>query len=142
MGDGSPITSHEVAAGGVPADIQERISGLHSLVSVMRDKIASLQETVQGMPPQYLRDEVWAFAVLMEKALRKHDGEKGREGWKDAKRGHLLSLLMKSVGELTSALDSSASVGSGAARVAEECADISNFALMISDVSGGLRGKP
>jgi len=142
MGDGSPITSYEVAAGGVPADIQEMVSGLYSLVSAMRDKIAALQETVQGMPPQYLRDEVWAFAVLMEKTLRKHDAEKGRQGWKDAKRGHLLALLMKSVGELTSALDSPAAVGGGTARVSEECADIANLAMMISDVSGGLRGKP
>jgi len=142
MGTESPITTPEVAAGGVSAEIQERVSGVYSLVSAMKDKITALQEIVQGMPPQYLRQEVWAFAILMEKTLRKHDEEKGHEGWKDAKRGHLLSLLMKEVGELTSALDASASVGGATVRVAEECADISNLAMMIADVSGGLRGKP
>ena len=81
-----------------------------------------------------LRPEVAAFAMLMEEELRKHDD---RPGWKDCSPGWLMDRLHQELKELSSALNHDI-----AEAVPREAADVANFAMMIADVSGGLKPAP
>lgn len=95
-----------------------------------------------------LRPEVLAFARLMEENLRKHDGDRGPQGWKgddpfdlvrrivsgeDADEGELVELECA----LREWCHRSADQGK-ALNVAKEAADVANFCMMIADVVGGL----
>jgi hypothetical protein len=82
----------------------------------------------------HLRPEVGAFATLMEAELRKHDD---RPGWKECKSEWLRDRLYEELDELVEALEIPL-----ASIVAQEAADVANFAMMIVDVEGGLKTAP
>lgn len=87
--------------------------------------------------PLTLRPEVAAFAQAMEDKLRQND-HKG--GWQDEGTGYLLFRLDEEVGEL---IQEFARTGSKPTpeSVRSETADVANFAMMIADVMGGLKGE-
>jgi len=73
-----------------------------------------------------MRDEVVKFADRMEKKLSVNDHKRG---WMKCSYGYLLRRLDNEVSELKSSLNEQR----GAEWVANECADIANFAMMIAD---------
>lgn len=80
-----------------------------------------------------LRPEVRKFAEQMELKLRTHDADRGPSGWRDSDVFWLASRILAEQRELLNALlrwPLSASDGS----ILKECADIANFAMMVSDV--------
>lgn len=92
-----------------------------------------------------LRPEVEAFARLMELKLREND-HKG--GWRHDCVGDLLQLLREEAAELKEALRSRVNLVNvppaldreGRALIGREAADVANFAMMIADVCGALKG--
>ena len=82
-------------------------------------------------PISYLRPEVLAFAIAMERELRAND-YKG--GWKECDSASLLQHLDEEVYELTEEAMKSTSEN-----VLSEAADVANLAMMVADVMGGLR---
>jgi NTP pyrophosphatase (non-canonical NTP hydrolase) len=98
-----------------------------------------------------LRPEVLAFAKLMEKKLRQND-HKG--GWQREDPDYILKRLREEVeeiaaygGHLVGAQirhlehpDDPQQKSSKADSIGEECADVANFAMMIADNSGALKG--
>lgn len=84
--------------------------------------------TSRRKPP--VRLEVRRFSLLMELKLRKND-YKG--GWQDVSAAKLLELLEGEVKELREAL-----AEGDALDIAQECADIANYAMMIADVTEGI----
>jgi len=96
--------------------------------------VESSGDKASGAAVEYkLRPEVAAFAMLMEAELRKHDD---RPGWKHCNLDWLLGRLREETGELSDA------VFIRGQHTAEEAADVANFAMMIADVSGGLKPAP
>ena len=83
-------------------------------------------------PPrkQAVRLTVRRYSLLMELKLRKNDF---KGGWQDMQPHHLLGLLKKEVQELEEALASGDPLD-----IAQECADIGNYAMMIADVTEGI----
>ncbi len=79
-------------------------------------------------PP--VRVEVRRMSLLMELKLRKND-HKG--GWKHLMREQLLAFLDGEVAELREAL-----LQGDPLDIAQECADICNYAMMIADNEEGL----
>lgn len=77
-----------------------------------------------------LRPEVLAFAQVMERKLRQHDAERGAS-WKDCDWQFLRDRLDTEVFELTVAVQKDRGV-------AEEAADVANFAMMLADNLGHL----
>jgi NTP pyrophosphatase (non-canonical NTP hydrolase) len=108
--------------------IHQGVTGVHLQEPELRS------EQVVKVELHGLRPEVLAFAKLMEEKLRKHDLDRGRQGWKDDDPRHLLKCLEKEHDELQDAL-----VGGKNDSIAGECADVANFAMMIADVVGGLK---
>jgi len=76
------------------------------------------------------RPEVRAFAVEMEKRLRKND-KKG--GWRWCGTDWLLCRCVQELGELFSAIDRN---GYNSGPVVRECADAANFLMMLADNAG------
>lgn len=104
------------------------------------------------------RPQVAAFARLMEAKLREHDD---RPGWQTDARRELFARLVEEAGEVDEALDRLAVLegrrldsfedglrekafllDKARAHVAEEAADVANFAMMIADVLGALDAEP
>jgi NTP pyrophosphatase (non-canonical NTP hydrolase) len=79
------------------------------------------------------RAEVAAFAGLMEDRLRRHDDRRGARGWRVESRHFLFGRLREEVEELRGAVVPDA--------IAEEAADVANYAMMIADVAGGLSDR-
>ena len=77
-----------------------------------------------------VRIEVRRMSLLMELKLRKND-HKG--GWSDMTPSQLLDLLETEVQELRGAINEGDPLD-----IAQECADVCNFAMMIADVSEGI----
>lgn len=77
-----------------------------------------------------VRMEVRRFSLLMELKLRKND-HKG--GWANMPRETLLALLDGEVQELREAIASGDPLD-----IAQEAADVANYAMMIADVSEGI----
>ena len=75
-----------------------------------------------------VRPEVKAFAVLMERELRRND-HKG--GWKNCTMDFLFGKLVEEFAELYSAANSGPMI-----LVSCEAADLANIAMMICDVYG------
>jgi hypothetical protein len=76
-----------------------------------------------------------AFAEIMEAKLERNRHKGDREGWKNCTLEYLFKSLRKEVRELKDALEGTANRYG----VAEECADVANFAMMIADWKGGLQ---
>jgi len=86
-----------------------------------------------------LRPQVAAFAQAMERKLRAND-HKG--GWDDEDPEWLMDRLKEEVAELEAAIttrDGGPLSGRAQRRTRSEASDVANFAMMISDVCGGLR---
>ena len=97
------------------------------------------------------RPWVNAFADEMEAKLAANRHKGDRDGWARMRLDWLLKRLREEVDELERALPRRATVrgiddpsyeGGGSPRqIAEECADVANFAMMIADRVGGLKPK-
>ena len=103
-------------------DIEKVGCASHSSVVSERDKV--LDE---------LRPEVLLFALSMEHKLRKHDKDRGKEGWhfegeESEGRLYLLRRLKQELIELEDAMDDCPPKGT----FYSEAIDIGNFAMMIS----------
>lgn len=83
-----------------------------------------------------VRPEVAAFALRMEAKLRENDGKPVKRGWKLASPWQLLDRLRGETLELEQAMYQP--VKRSQCLVADEAADVANFAMMIADVRGGL----
>jgi len=99
-----------------------------------------------------LRPEVAAFAQLMERELRRND-HKG--GWKDEPTGYLSRRCGGELQELRAAIQrrhrermtgfppvDAEKRAALTVEIGEEAADVANFAMMIADVCGALKGTP
>jgi len=71
---------------------------------------------------------VLRFARIMEKKLSMNRHKGDREGWRNISSYTLLAKLQSELGELLDALQNNRPV-----EIAEECADVANFAMMIAD---------
>lgn len=83
--------------------------------------------------PLKLRPQVRRFAELMELQLRAND-HKG--GWQDDSMSALFRRLKEECDELGEAI--MYRVSRGEKNVGREAADVANFAMMITDISGEL----
>ena len=96
------------------------------------------------------RQEVQAFAILMEKKLRENDH---KSGWKE---NHPIDLIVRLREETEEIFAFGISLRSAQLRhnecrwapqqkssqadeIGKECADVGNFAMMIADVCGALK---
>jgi len=79
-----------------------------------------------------LRPELHWFAGMMEKTLRKHDAEKGVDGWKNENMEWLYDRLREEALELEVALLSGKENPTG---IIKECCDVANIAMMIADLA-------
>jgi hypothetical protein len=107
--------------------------------SVERDKAAAIAGDMRNeiwdairAGETTIRPEVMAFAVLMETKLYMND-HKG--GWRNDTPEALLERLYEEVDELKEALLVKS------VRIANEAADVANFAMMIADVGGFLKPR-
>lgn len=92
-----------------------------------------------------LRPAVLAFAWLMEHKLRKHDEERGADGWLDANPDGLLADMRDEARELEEAVSEwyrpqGPNLANVTRQLALECADVGNMAMMLADRVGGLEG--
>jgi NTP pyrophosphatase (non-canonical NTP hydrolase) len=87
------------------------------------------------------RREVRAFALLMERELRKHDY---RPGWKGDDATHLTYRVLEEADELKRAMLSTGGVPVHMIgtrhrdAIASDAADVANMAMMVADVLGCL----
>lgn len=81
----------------------------------------------------YFRPEVLFMALNMEMELRNNDH---RPGWKSDAARDLYNRLCTESNELAKALDGDSKGKVNADKVRKEAADVANFAMMVSDVSG------
>lgn len=80
---------------------------------------------------------VMAFAHVMEAKLAQNRHKGDREGWMALSLSRLYELLLKEVDELDLALSNG-----DANAVAEEAADVANYAMMIADKFAHLHQQP
>lgn len=76
---------------------------------------------------------VLAFAKRMESKLAKNRHKGNRDGWLKDSEYSLLNRLREEVAELNDAMDRQESF----VEVADEAADVANFAMMIGDKADG-----
>ena len=69
---------------------------------------------------------VFEFALVMQEKL---DDNADKGGWEDTSFGYLLERLEEEIEELKNAIKEKSS----AFDISRECADVANFAMMISD---------
>ena len=123
--------------------LKDKLQGWPDAMCLTSRDIADLISLIEssgekeGVPAvEYkLRPEVAAFAMLMEAELRKHDD---RPGWKNERLTWLSDRLDDEFGELSGAIEDQL----GVEKISQEAADVANFAMMIADVSGGLKPAP
>ena len=84
------------------------------------------------------RPWVDAFADDMEAKLAENRHKGDRAGWAECDALWLLSRLMREVAELTDVLGDEG-LADRRHCIRRECADVANFAMMISDVAGGMK---
>ena len=77
-----------------------------------------------------IRPCVMRFAEAMEERLRKHDKDRGADGW----RADTLSSLLERIEEESDEL-SKAICEYNADKIRDECVDVGNFVMMISDIT-------
>lgn len=84
---------------------------------------------------------VLAFAIRMEAKLEKNRHKGNREGWLKDDPDDLSSRLKQELVELDDAVfhEDWAQDSEGRERIANEAADVANFAMMIADVCGGVK---
>lgn len=88
--------------------------------------------------------EIKAFAERMATKLTEHEHTKGRHGWLTDDPRTLLTRLRKEVDELEDAINlytnpnATFKVNELLNRIADEAADVGNFAMFIADWYGGL----
>ncbi|MCK5605453.1 hypothetical protein KAR91_26410 [Candidatus Pacearchaeota archaeon] len=80
-------------------------------------------------------DEVSVFAELMRSRLQERDKKYHGKTWKDDTIESLFIHLQEEVKELTEVLQSGGTLND----IRNEAVDIANMAMMIVDVSGGLK---
>jgi NTP pyrophosphatase (non-canonical NTP hydrolase) len=97
--------------------------------------ITPLDDRSDVRTPVLLRTEVEDFAQAMEITLRKHDGMKGKIGWKNKSICYLFGYLTKEVGELGVLVqkDFRDVQSEDLLECMSECTDIANLAMMIYD---------
>jgi len=78
-----------------------------------------------------IRHSIMMFSTNMEEKLRVHDEDKGLAGWIDMDPKKLLELLMGEVLELSDVM-----IGTewDNQKIINECADVANYAMMITDI--------
>lgn len=86
-------------------------------------------------PELTIRPEVAAFAQAMEEKLRQNDH---KTHWREYPVGNLMGWMVEKTDELRREVYSERP---DSERVKQEAADVANFALMIADVMGGLKGE-
>lgn len=95
-------------------------------------------DVVAGDPPDVaprgsgslgLRPAVLRFACAMETKLRKHDSDRGPDGWLDCSRTWLLERIDQERDELARAVETG-----HRGTIAAEAVDVANFAMMLFDV--------
>jgi NTP pyrophosphatase (non-canonical NTP hydrolase) len=91
---------------------------------------------VTAEQPIVPREEVIKFAKAMECELRCNEG---KGGWKEEDVMWLLERLEEEVVELRQAVDRASSWRIAATVILAEAADVANFAMMIADVTRGLK---
>jgi NTP pyrophosphatase (non-canonical NTP hydrolase) len=84
-----------------------------------------------------VRPAVAKFAIAMEKKLRKHDGDRGKDGWQDITYtpSWLFERLQQEAEELDKALNHSRRpyTKTTVKSIRREAVDVANFAMMIFD---------
>jgi NTP pyrophosphatase (non-canonical NTP hydrolase) len=86
-----------------------------------------------------IRFEVMAFALEMEKQLRKND-HKGRTGWKDGSPFSTFHNLVSKLSEEYQELHDAVTFRHPMEYIRAEAADLANIAMMLADNYGGLTG--
>jgi len=81
-----------------------------------------------------IRFHIMQFSTEMENKMRKHDKDKGTHGWVDMNPKMLLEKLMGEVLELSDELIEYPDT-TRYSNIIDECADIANYAMMISDIA-------
>lgn len=87
----------------------------------------------------YLRDPVRRFALAMETKLRRHDKERGENGWEGDDLLRLTRRLREETDELVQACRAEPI---SMQALVSEAADVANFAMMIADAAGALARTP
>lgn len=93
----------------------------------------ALGEALRALQPvrrSPVRVQVRRMSLLMELKLRKNDF---KGGWANVPAHKLLDLLEAEVKELREAVESGDPLD-----IAQECADVANYAMMVADVSEGI----
>jgi len=81
-----------------------------------------------------MRWQVVMFALRMEEKLQRNDH---KEHWTSYSAKWLLNRLRQETQELTRAIEN----GEEPEAIANEAADVANFAMMVADVCGGLTAE-
>lgn len=95
--------------------------------------VPALGEAPRALQPvrrSPVRVQVRRMSLLMELKLRKNDF---KGGWSNVPVHKLLDLLEAEVRELREAVESGDPLD-----IAQECADVANYAMMVADVSEGI----
>lgn len=81
-----------------------------------------------------IRFHIRQFSTDMENKMRKHDEDKGTHGWVSMDPKILLEKLMGEVLELSDEMIDYPKT-TKYDKIMEECADIANYAMMISNIT-------
>src|SRR5581483_1800769 len=81
-------------------------------------------------------ESVFAFALEMQSRLDEVDGQPGKNGWKHDGKFFLAGKLTQKAAMIVNALEA----GMSAELIRDLCADAGNYAMMIADNEGALRG--
>lgn len=83
-----------------------------------------------------MRRPVLDFAIEMEQRLLAHDDARGEQGWmmRETTDEFLFNRMLEEMAELHAAMYTEGVTEDAALRkIVRECADVANFAMMISD---------
>lgn len=119
-----------------PVKIDAQLPGQEAVGLTTTERIDTLplptyigQQTNTPGKTQEPRNTVKAFAVLMEKSLRKHDATKGNTGWDSS---HVTKLI-KAAQDQTSRAEEALIEQLDLDAVQEAAIDLGNYAMMIWD---------
>lgn len=88
---------------------------------------------MSAIPEPDLNSPTWPFVLAFAKrveyklSLNRHKGD--RDGWRKDHPGDLSQCIQNELGELNLALEE----GGSADEIANECADVAAFAMMVAD---------
>lgn len=91
--------------------------------------LSKIRQTVNSLPDSPTWVYVVGFALRMEKKLAKNRHKGDREGWLKMSRAQIWGRIQDETKELGDALGE----GNVPEDIANECADIANFAMMLAD---------